>query len=131
MLSHSGRTSELVDLPARFQSAGCSVVSITGDASSPLSTTSDFVRRPDSLGKELAAKSLTYSLLFACQQTIAAEAHDNPKCPVPSRSIVVQVFRCVSISIHQLSGRLTAAVAGYALGGALQRHHRAYAGKHH
>lgn len=44
ILSHSGRTTELLPLPSLFQAAECAVVAITGDADSPLSVSSDVVR---------------------------------------------------------------------------------------
>ncbi|EGZ25473.1 hypothetical protein PHYSODRAFT_257852 [Phytophthora sojae] len=64
MVSHSGRTAELLPLPKLFQKAGCNVVAVVGDGRSPLSKESDVA--------------------------VVVPAEDEADCPVPSRSIVVQ-----------------------------------------
>ncbi|KAE8901349.1 hypothetical protein PF005_g7492 [Phytophthora fragariae] len=75
MVSHSGRTAELLPLPTLFQKAGCSVVAIVGDGRSPLSK--------------------------QCDVVVVASAEDEADCPVPSRSIVVQEAICNAI-VQQL-----------------------------
>ncbi|KAG6968125.1 hypothetical protein JG687_00003927 [Phytophthora cactorum] len=66
IISHSGRTSELLPLPDMFRKAGCCVMAIVGDGRSPLSKD--------------------------CDLSIVAPAEDEANCPVPSRSIIVQVL---------------------------------------
>jgi hypothetical protein len=44
IVSHSGRTKELLPLPDMFRKAGCGVMAIVGDGRSPLSKNSDLVR---------------------------------------------------------------------------------------
>ncbi|KAF1789777.1 Sugar isomerase (SIS) [Phytophthora cactorum] len=65
IISHSGRTSELLPLPDMFRKAGCCVMAIVGDGRSPLSKD--------------------------CDLSIVAPAEDEANCPVPSRSIIVQL----------------------------------------
>ncbi|KAL4176915.1 hypothetical protein KRP22_001852 [Phytophthora ramorum] len=74
MMSHSGRTAELLPLPDMFRKAGCSVMAIVGDGRSPLSQHSDL--------------------------TIVAPAEDEAGCPVPSRSIIVQEAICNAMIQH-------------------------------
>ncbi|KAG6610660.1 KpsF/GutQ family sugar-phosphate isomerase [Phytophthora cinnamomi] len=75
VVSHSGRTAELLPLPKLFHQAGCGVVAIVGDARSPLSKQSDVA--------------------------VLAAAEDEADCPVPARSIVVQEAVCNAI-VQQL-----------------------------
>ncbi|ETM32184.1 hypothetical protein L914_20370 [Phytophthora nicotianae] len=74
IVSHSGRTSELLPLPDLFRKSGCSVMAIVGDSCSPLSKN--------------------------CDWSIVAPAEDEVDCPVPSRSIIVQEAICNAIIQH-------------------------------
>ncbi|KAG2832304.1 hypothetical protein PC111_g6658 [Phytophthora cactorum] len=74
IISHSGRTSELLPLPDMFRKAGCCVMAIVGDGRSPLSKD--------------------------CDLSIVAPAEDEANCPVPSRSIIVQEAICNAILQH-------------------------------
>ncbi|POM75388.1 Hypothetical protein PHPALM_7513 [Phytophthora palmivora] len=65
IVSHSGRTTELLPLPKLFRKAGCEVMAVVGDGRSPLSKQLDLV--------------------------VVAPAEDEADCPVPSRSIIFQV----------------------------------------
>ncbi|KAI9922357.1 hypothetical protein PsorP6_000953 [Peronosclerospora sorghi] len=73
IISHSGRTSELLPLPNMFRKARCFVVGVVGDGHSPLSQ--------------------------HCDLSIVAAADDDNGCPVPSRSIIVQVTRAEAFDV--------------------------------
>ncbi|CAH0480534.1 unnamed protein product [Peronospora belbahrii] len=75
IISHSGRTAELLPLPDMFRKAGCSVMAVVGDGCSPLSR--------------------------CCDLFMIAPAEDEAGCPVPSRSIIVQEAICNAI-VQQL-----------------------------
>lgn len=64
IFSHSGKTDELLQLPARFRNAGCCVVSVVGDLDSPLAAAADFVRGvgPGRLADTEADHSSTFVL---------------------------------------------------------------------
>uniref|UniRef100_A0AAV1U1X3 SIS domain-containing protein n=1 Tax=Peronospora matthiolae TaxID=2874970 RepID=A0AAV1U1X3_9STRA len=74
IMSHSGRTTELLSLPDMFRKAGCSVMAVVGDGCSPLSQ--------------------------QCDWSIIAPAEDETSCPVPSRSIIVQEAICNALIQH-------------------------------
>lgn len=74
LVSHSGRTSELLALPDMFRQAGCCVMAVIGDGNSTLSK--------------------------RCDLSIVAPADDEDNCPVPSRSIIVQEAICNAIVQH-------------------------------
>ncbi|CAI5708416.1 unnamed protein product [Hyaloperonospora brassicae] len=74
IVSHSGRTTELLPLPDMFRKAGCCVMAVVGNGSSPLSQ--------------------------ICDWSIVAPAEDENSCPVPSRSIIVQEAICNALVQH-------------------------------
>ncbi|TDH73358.1 hypothetical protein CCR75_007112 [Bremia lactucae] len=80
LVSNSGHTLDLLSLPDKFRAAKCCVIGIVGDDCSPLSK--------------------------YCDLSILAPADDEVKCPVPSKSIIVQEAICNAI-VQQLIERLS------------------------